>query len=62
MRPGEWVVAVGDATVGRITGDGAAGFRGRLDGGDWLPGVYAEVSVAAEVLALEASLRDRGAR
>lgn len=59
LRPGEWVVAVGDSTVGRVRGDYAAGFQGRLDDGQWLPAVHAELSVAAEVLALEASLRGK---
>jgi hypothetical protein len=57
LRPGEWVVAVGDSTVGRVRGDEGAGFQCRLDDGDWLPAVHAEVAVAAEVIALEASLR-----
>ncbi|WP_137122293.1 hypothetical protein [Segeticoccus rhizosphaerae] len=59
LRPGEWVVAVDDATVGRVRGDEEAGFQARLDAGEWLPTVYADISTAVEVIALEAALRAR---
>lgn len=57
LRPGVWGVAVGDRAVGRVRGDYAAGFEAVLLDGTVLPGVFTDPEPAAEVLALEASLR-----